>query len=108
MNIKLRAWDESQKYMAYQGTPDLETIKSFMHHFGDSPLMLHINSNDCNGKEVYAGDILEAPSGGLFVVTWHEEELCWVMVSKDTHYGMNMGILKVVGNIYENPELLPI
>ena len=24
--IKFRAWDESQKYMAIQGTPDLETI----------------------------------------------------------------------------------
>lgn len=31
--IKLRAWDESQQYMAYQGTADLETIQSFIYHF---------------------------------------------------------------------------
>jgi hypothetical protein len=37
--IKFRAWDESQKYMAYQGTPDLETLQSFIFHFGDKPLM---------------------------------------------------------------------
>ncbi len=36
--IKFRAWDEAQKHMAYQGTPDLETIQSFMHHFGNNKL----------------------------------------------------------------------
>jgi GrpB-like predicted nucleotidyltransferase (UPF0157 family) len=30
--IKFRSWDKDAKYMAYQGTPDLETIQSFMHH----------------------------------------------------------------------------
>ena len=108
MNIKLRAWNAKQKYMAYQGTPDIETIQSFIHHFGDCPLMLHINSNDCDDKEVYAGDILEAPSGERFLVTWYSEEMRWRMRSKYTWFNMNMGILKVVGNIYENPEFLPI
>ncbi len=36
--IKFRAWDESQQYMSYQGAHDLETIQSFMHHFGNNKL----------------------------------------------------------------------
>lgn len=38
--IKFRAWDKSQNYMAYQGTPDLETLQSFIFHFGEDELML--------------------------------------------------------------------
>jgi hypothetical protein len=48
--IKFRAWDESQNYMAYQGTPDLETIQSFMHHFGDKLLMQFTGIKDKNGN----------------------------------------------------------
>ena len=31
--FKFRAWYEKEKYMAIQGTPDLETLQSFMFHF---------------------------------------------------------------------------
>ena len=65
-----------------------------------------INSNDKEGKEVYENDVLEAPSGELFVVKWHDEELRWAMISKNTWYNMNMGILKVVGNVLETPSLI--
>ena len=30
-----RAWISSQNYMAIQGTPDLETLQSFMFHYGN-------------------------------------------------------------------------
>jgi len=55
--IKFRAWDQSQKYMAYQGTPDLETLQSFMHHFGDKELMQATGLFDKKGKEFFELDI---------------------------------------------------
>ena len=51
--IQFRAWDEKQKYMAYQGDPDLETLQSFIHHFGDKELMQWTGFCDCNGKKIY-------------------------------------------------------
>ena len=57
--IKFRAWDDGQKYMAYQGTPDLETIQSFMHHFGDKKLLQFTGLKDYAGKEIYDGDIVQ-------------------------------------------------
>ena len=53
MQIKFRAWDESQKYMAYQGMPDLETIQSFIFHFGDKILMQYTGFKDFNGKKYF-------------------------------------------------------
>jgi hypothetical protein len=56
--IQFRAWDEKQKYMAYQGDPDLETLQSFIHHYGDKELMQWTGFCDCNGKKVYDGDFV--------------------------------------------------
>jgi len=65
-----------------------------------------INSKDADGKEIFEGDILQAPAGNMFEVKWHDEELRWAMYRSDTFYNMNCRLLKVVGNIYKNPELL--
>jgi uncharacterized phage protein (TIGR01671 family) len=124
--IKFRAWDNSQNYMAYQGTPDLETIESFIFHFGDKELMQFIGLNDMNGKEIYEGDIICHNeyqtldwrgvikfSHGVFGAEWlrnlKNQSMVGIWGQKHNLRTLDDNVLEkqiVIGNIYENPELL--
>jgi hypothetical protein len=103
--IQFRAWDEKQKYMAYQGDPDLETLQSFIHHYGDKELMQWTGLWDKNGKKIYEGDIVggELPDGtrGASNVFWGYNEY-----QPFSYLNCRSEQLEVIGNIYENPELL--
>lgn len=63
---------------------------------------------DKNGKEIYESDIVEDRlSGEIHEVVF--EKLCWRMGSGGEllgNYAAPEEDLKVLGNIYENPELL--
>jgi uncharacterized phage protein (TIGR01671 family) len=56
---KFRSWDDKQKHMAIQGTPDLETLTSFMHHYSDSKFIMQSTGIlDKNGVEIFEDDFL--------------------------------------------------
>lgn len=55
---KFRAWVPAYNHMAYQGTPDLEKLSSFMHHYSDHHLMQATGVFDKKGKEFFELDIV--------------------------------------------------
>lgn len=121
-DIKFRAWVERHKYMAYQGDPDLETIESFMHHFGGDRLMQFIGLKDCDDKEIYEGDIIEIDYYGdqgelrysRMQILYNEltASFCYddsLKSDKTSFHELSKEFCKyarVVGNIYENPDLV--
>ena len=121
--IEFRAWNEKQKYMAYQGAPDLEIISSFFHHFGDKKLMLFTGKKDQVNAKIFEADIVkwygktsyELDFEHIAVVVWSDEWSGWALysLSEGCHgtvpigdHGAQVSEILVLGNIYENKELI--
>ena len=114
--LSFRAWVD-KKYMAYQGTPDLETLQSFMFHYGNEPLLMQsIGLKDKNGIEIYEGDILENNVARWVIEFYKCGYIAVSVASKYTGYverntenstypSIIIGA-EIVGNIYETPKLL--
>lgn len=123
--LQFRAWDKHQKYMAYQGHPDLETLSSFMFHFGHCIIMQSIGIEDKDTDLVYEGDILKDTEfdedgndiSGYYPVVY-DYKTCQFCIDnslkKDGSHLVNIieyfgsDNIEVIGNIYETPEHLPI
>lgn len=80
-----------------------------------------IGLTDKNGKEIYEGDILSSPSYGNVEVVWpekyitgdNEDIMAWCVTGPDykkldgVYRGLDVQYTwEIIGNIYENPELL--
>lgn len=131
--IKFRVWDNENKEMLeleelnYEyGQPAIRTTM-YSDYFGtdDMVLMQYTGLKDKNGVEIYEGDILKIPEW-----LWEDEqEYCVCIYQQENEvcdvYGFGLYIkdgysgkykvrvpsdewdeFEVVGNIYENPELI--
>lgn len=133
--IKFRAWDARDKKMRYDYMDDgAELAVSFegvpVSHYGadcceyythkDFILMEFTGLHDKNGKEIWEGDIVRLyPDGGWTdcEVRWIEEKAALALyvpkwgTGSVGHPHLNLSkerpdFFEVIGNIYENPELL--
>lgn len=128
--IKFRAWDRTRNEMNYRvmvgncDTDDenytcptiwIEERKKWLHFDDYGSIMQSTGLHDKNGKEIFEGDILhhQIQTKYTFIVKYDEDNACWYGDGLSRTYRINlvkhfMQYYKVIGNIYENPELLEV
>lgn len=82
--------------------------------FEESVLMQSTGLVDENGKEIFEEDVVKTSDGELAKVVWNKELACWeaefldeiVDLSEVADIQSNRSDCEIVGNIYENPELV--
>jgi len=101
--IKFRAWDKTWKKMGNVTQLDLP------HNDRDFILMQYTGLKDNNDKKIYEGDILkhEFCYPGIGKVIYEAPSFRVIGDDNDIWLGhCAKNRRKVIGNIYENPELL--
>ena len=115
--VKFRAWDKDKKKMHYgvETWDELPLIINLQGKYADWILMQYTGLKDKNGKEIYEGDIMKVLIGGyeeIGIVVFDEEKLIFAWRHPKDNIIYELYLLKhfepfeVIGNIYENPELL--
>lgn len=125
--IKFRAWDGEQMLYpdnAHQHAGsgvmvllmDMEGKTSWNNPYGFYPeqkahveLMQCIEVKDKNGTDIFEGDIINTPNGNDWGVIVRKGHCFEVTVSKDQSSLYTKEFLQssaIIGNIYQNPELL--
>ncbi len=120
--IKFRAWNKEKKQMFYVEEEEfgndttmkltLGNEKQFRMmqngymfcHGGDSILMQFTGLKDKKGKEIYEGDIIDGRYGKS-EVRWSDNH-CGFIPFAYPNNAPTEEECEVIGNIYENPELL--
>jgi uncharacterized phage protein (TIGR01671 family) len=111
--FRFRAWDKDEKRM-YDWT---NIMTGFMQGFFSDTynveLMQFTGLHDKNGTPIYEGDILSNKTGRICKVVWFEAQACFdakPLTSKGTSALFTPNYWRhceVIGNIYENKELIP-
>ena len=121
--IRFRAWDKKgRKMLDLQKLTPLATELNglFLPFNDDSILMQFTGLLDKGGKEIYEGDIVDAIAEKQYkehtiisdIISSGVNSSAWeVRCNKDATHGLHLMwggwiSLEIIGNIYENPELL--
>lgn len=119
---KFRAWDDWRKrmsvvdriYIDTKGVRLYDDFGEYWRNFRDAKLMQSTGLKDKNGKEIFEGDIVDY-KGRKAVVKWHDSYASFIYrfvdelkerVSEWHPLFLAYYHFEVIGNIYENKELL--
>ena len=123
MMLKFKAWDKDKKVMRIIDEIDFNSgyilISTGYKSFDEVKLLQYTGLKDKNNTEIYDGDIAEFkyPHDKRFkeigIITHSAEKACFVIkMIRDTvqefelYRGVANSYLKVIGNKFDNPELL--
>jgi uncharacterized phage protein (TIGR01671 family) len=130
--IKFRAWDDVNKKFPFQSFHIIGEVTIFdlcqqynLENLVKLKIQQFTGLHDKNGKEIYEGDILGSYPHGTVQVRWCEEFACFESYSIEKEFDESGDYFEkeitnlfandlidckdtwiVIGNIFENPELL--
>ena len=125
-SIKFRVWDKESRIMCtvsqlawdgklyayYFHSPHLGKVRETL-DTAKNPLLQFTGLHDKNGKEIYEGDIVRwneekiLEKDRISEIAWIEKEGCWGTSQGYWLCNTNWhSHIEVIGNIYENPELM--
>lgn len=120
--FKFRAWNAYAKEMRpvpllhlynenVNISPTLEGSYMSLVYHPKTVLMQFTGCIDKNDVDIYEGDIVkDSSTNATWVITWNAEAGGWTDQDNNPYsYGLYKSLeksLEVIGNIYENPELL--
>lgn len=95
-------------YVGFMYKVDPETVGQ---HTGDSEFAIDENGTVTHGEKIFDGDIIRAESGedgnGEFLVVWDYEKGGWQLkYLRGTRGSDCLDAIKIIGNKWDNPELL--
>lgn len=118
--IKFRAWDGKEMITWGRLVREWGDL-ALVFEWGETDhwkVMQYTGLHDKNGKEIYEGDIVESIGeingreySSRKLIKWMEGQACFGAVPAGCYdyseiNAEKMGRIAVIGNIYENPELL--
>ena len=108
--IKFREWDGFS--MNYEPNISMVSTACINERFEDNDFMQFTGLIDKNGKEIYEGDIVRGYGTFMSVIVFENGYFSWdnppICIDLDDPYEVydTKDWAEVMGNIYENPDLL--
>lgn len=101
--LKVRGWNTKRGEMRYWDVFSDFNDNAYYHILDCEHKMLFTGLHDKNGTPIFEGDIVKSTDDGVEVktsITWQEAFLCF-------DFPLGATDVEVIGNLYENPNILP-